>query len=368
MTIPTTRFDPVAIAHLLARGLVDSVRAGESGQIVRQDADMPPSMRVALYRLSGLALEHGGSDLGASVHVVHGLAGRPLREWGIGAFGAGFQYADVVLLDPDLGQPTDDCLLLAAERDEEDLQESLIAHRIRTAINRLPPKHRDQAYRDVRVFTVRNPCVTTDALSDLFTKHSELYVEIAELYAPLPHTALHGRRLRLCAGCRTPLWPHANRSSYPNGYCRLPHCRLRRISMSVGDEIVVSDPHRYRLAVNPVLSFWTGPGLFEIDLYDRLTETRSDIAIYPFEDAADVGIDGTTVGIDVKSYSSAVTLGRRFARPLKRFAMFKQRIVAVPDERLQQDPDYLDTAVSLADRAHKLRFMTVSQVAREFSQ
>jgi hypothetical protein len=359
--------DPVVIVRLLARGFVDTVRATEAGAIVRQDQDVPDAMRLALYRLSGLALLHGEPDVGASVHVIHGLAGRPLRQWGLSAFQPPFEHADVVLLDRDLGQPTSDCLLLATSDDEIELQENLIASRIRSAILRLPARQRDEAYRDIRSFTVRSPCGANEALSDLFTKHSELYVEILSLYAPLPHGALHGRRLRLCASCLAPLWPHPDVASFPNGYCRLPHCRLRRHSMEVAREVTVDDPNRYRLAVNPVLSYWTGPGLFEIDLHDRLSRGRGGVVLYPLEDAADIGIDGLRIGIDVKSYSSAASLGRRFARPLNRFAMFKSRIVAVPDERLKQDPAYCETASSLADPQHCLRFMPISEVVRELS-
>jgi hypothetical protein len=277
-------------------------------------------------------------------------------------------HAETILLDRDLGQPTDDCVLLATSADENDLLENLTAGRVRAAIDRLPPKRRDDAYRDVRVFTVRHPCITTDKLSELFTEYSELYVEISSLYAPLPHTALHGRNLRLCASCRAPLWPHPDVASYPNGYCRLSQCRLRRASMEVGEEIVVDDPNRFRLAANPVLSFWTGPGLFEVDLHDRLAAGRPNVVLYPLEDSADIGIDGTSIGIDVKSYSSAASLGARFARPLNRFAHFRTRIVAIPDEREHQDPDYLKTARAIADPRHKLTFLTISQVVRELTK
>jgi hypothetical protein len=130
--------------------------------------------------------------------------------------------------------------------------------------------------------------------------------------------------------------------------------------------IQVDVPDAWRLADNAVLAYWVGPGLPEIELFDSI-KSRGDVVLYPFSDAADIGIGKTAVGIDIKSYSSATRLGLHFASKCEGLRMFDRRIVAVPDAWLRQDRDYLHTLKSVAGTRFALEFKTISATKREFS-
>jgi hypothetical protein len=75
---------------------------------------MPATARRALARLSGLSLTASANDdIGSSIHIAMDKACERFQDWGLLQFEASFRYADLILIDRDLGVPTDDCREMA---------------------------------------------------------------------------------------------------------------------------------------------------------------------------------------------------------------------------------------------------------------
>lgn len=358
-------------ALCLAKGLADiHERVVNDGLPVRQDAGMPSSARRGLSLLSRECLRAGPShaDLGASVHDFMALASEPFRAWGLPAFAGDFRFADVVLVDPDTGAPTDDCREMARAGGGVEVAalEELHHERLQAAIKDLPKRQAARAYTAIRELCVRNPVIREDALHTRIVEggHVAAARTIMEFYRPIPLGALFGEVAHRCAHCRSLLWPDRDRTAYPHGRCLIRQCRLAHPDARLGD--VLDEPHRWRLATTAILGFWVGPGLDEIQIYDALNEAGRIVALYPFSDAADVGVDGLDVGIDVKTYASPVLLGGRLTRSTGRLSMFGRRIIAIPDDKLRQNPRYVEQLRGSYGGSLPLEFLTVSAVLREF--
>ena len=88
------------------------------------------------------------------------MAGTPIREWGISTFATDdFPYSDTLLVDTDLGVPTEDCVTLAAPGSEMESLQNLQHRRLRSAVATLGKK-KAEAYTAIREFVVRNPVVS----------------------------------------------------------------------------------------------------------------------------------------------------------------------------------------------------------------
>ena len=277
---------------MMAKSLADVFdRVSTSGAAVRQDSDLPPSARRALTLLSGLCLRSGfAEDLGASVHVAMDRACIPLRDWGLPQFAGGFKYADAILIDRDLGVPTDDCRELARQGGGEALALEEIHHEgLRAAVAGYPQRQRNGAYTALREFVVRNPATTYDAILTFLVEgeHMAAAKTVTDFYRPVPQGALFGSVARRCNACGSLLWPERDLSSYPFGRCRIRQCRLANPESTVGEDI--PDPYNWRLATPAVLAYWVGPGLDEIAIYDKLNAAGRKVELYPQADAADVG-------------------------------------------------------------------------------
>ncbi|QRM35048.1 hypothetical protein [Microvirga sp. VF16] len=331
---------------------------------------MPPRMRRALARISAQSLRDGTDDLGASIHTVMELATRPMGEWGLASFTGDFPWASVILVDGDLGQPTPECFELAAGGGgETELLQEIHHQRLRSASERFGGKQKDRAYREIRGLVVRRPCLPTEDLFSFVGDWLTAAPDIQSFYRPLPSGALHGKTLRLCAGCGAPLWPDNDTISFPKGRCRIRDCRMRHPVCEVGEEFTVDDVREWQLATNAVLAYWTGPGLAEIEVHDRLKAAGRTVDLYPYSDAADVSVDGREIGIDVKSYASAALLGARLARSVGQITLFRRRILCVPDARVRQDKGYLTTLKAIASQGEGkcLEFMTVGTLLKELA-
>lgn len=361
---------PEITAALLARGFADLFdRISGEGGVVQQDSSLPPTARRALARLSGLCLEGGVvDDLGASVHVAMEMASRPFSAWGVPQFAAPFRYADVVLVNADLGVPTEDCRELArGSGSESAAQEELHHERLRSALRTYPAARRNKAYTALREFVVRNPAVRFDLLNRFVAEggHHAAAQTLFSFYRPIPQSVLFGRAARRCGHCGGLLWPERDTAAYPDGRCAILQCRLANPTPRRGEDI--DDPAAWRLGTRAVLAYWVGPGLAEIEIHDALATAGRNVELYPESDAADVGVDGMAIGIDVKTYASPLVLGARLTRDIGRFVSFTRRILAVPDDRLRTNPRYLEQ-LRLAYRGHiPLEFRTVSATISELA-
>lgn len=185
---------------------------------------------------------------------------------------------------------------------------------------------------------------------------------IASYCRPVPAAALFDGSARRCGHCGSLLWPDRDRAAWPDGRCRIRQCRLAHPAALVGEEIAV--PAEWQVATPAIMAYWVGPGLDEIRIHDALRAAGRDAALYPLADAADVGVDGVSVGIDVKAYASPIVLAARLSRSIGRLALFSRRILAVPDDKLSINPRYLQQLRDAYRGSCELEFMTASQAIR----
>ncbi len=282
-------------------------------------------------------------------------------------FAPPFRYADVELVDRDLGVPTDDCREMASVGGTETTALEEIHHeRLRAAVHGYPRGDRNHAYAAIREFIVRNPAVSEEGLHAFVVEggHAAAARTVMSFYRPIPQAALFGRMARRCGHCGALLWPDRD-AAFPDGRCRIRQCRLARPTPAVGDEVL---PALWRVALNALLGFWVGPGLDEIRLYDALKAAGREASLYPQADAADVGVDGLAVGIDVKTYASPVVLAARLTRSIGRLDLFDRRIVAFPDDKLRLNWRYGEQLRSAYQGGRSLEFMTVSEAIWELSR
>lgn len=293
------------------------------------------------------------------------MAARPMGLWGIPSFTGSFKYRDVELVDEASGVPTEDCKELARLGGSEiDASEDIHHEQLRAAVRNYPAAQRNFAYTSIREFTVRNPVCSLDSLHKFITNgHLHGARAISSLYRSIPQTAISSGAACLCGRCGSLLWPVSD-PAFPNGRCRVRQCAIRGKTVIGG---TISDPSLYRLATGAVLAFWVGPGLDEVELHDELSKRGRSVQLYPLSDAADVGVDGLEVGLDVKSYASPLVLGARLSRGLGRLTMFNRRIIVVPDYKLRFNSRYIDDLKGAYAGAEPLEFMTVGAAVREFS-
>lgn len=351
---------------MAARGLVDTHRESLTTRaVLSQGPEMSPALRRGMALVSALALRDGyPRDIACQVNDFTAMATRPVREWGPASLAA-CEERNAILVDEGYGTPTADCIDLAEIGGEGSVVEDVFHDMLRAALSRAGGLA-DGLYRKVREGIVRKPCRTKrDVLAFAF-ETPELATEIPSFFTPLPASALHGRTLRLCARCGSPLFADRDRAAYPAGRCAVRECRMSFPDPEAGEEHEVPVHDDWRIANPAIMTYWVGPGLPEIALFDALRAMREDVVLYPVCDLADIGVGGTEVGIDVKSYSSAAVLGKRFSADVGGLRAFRRRIVAVPDFWIAADRDYLSTARAVAGGKDRVEFMSVSQVSEAF--
>jgi hypothetical protein len=141
--------------RLLAKGIVKMRRLVADGAIVRQD-EMPAPLRSGLERLSRHCLLDGVEDFGANVHVLMALACKPIGQWEVPCFSEPFSHARAILIDSNLGVPTDDCVEIGNISSEMDAYENIHHRRLREAV-RSQGKRANEVYTLVRERLIRHP-------------------------------------------------------------------------------------------------------------------------------------------------------------------------------------------------------------------
>ncbi|MFK0206238.1 hypothetical protein [Agrobacterium sp. NPDC090283] len=328
---------------------------------------MAPSLRRGMALVSAVAMRDGyPTDIASQANAFTVLAGSPVKSWGPGSF-ADCDEREAILVDLGYGVPTPDCFELAGLATEADVAEDIFHDRLRSGLSSLAPEDGAALYRQIRESIVRNPVRARVDLLRFAQEFPEMATDLPGFYRPLPASALDGHMLRLCAYCRSPLFPSKQCRTYPIGRCALRECRMANPEPAAGSTHEVHVAAEWRLADAAIMTYWVGPGLPEIKLYDDLCAKRRDVELYPMSDMADIGIGGLAVGIDLKSYSSAAVLGQKIARDIGGLRAFQRRIVAIPDFWISIDRDYIRTASRVSGLPESIEFLSVSSVLREFT-
>jgi DNA-binding transcriptional MerR regulator len=335
-------------AILLAQGILREYERVLNHEWVRQDDGLPRELQAAMCRFGRLYIEEQQEDRAACVHDVLARARYPLggRQWGLAALRApDFRFADAVLVDPDFKVPTPDCATIAdiaGAFGEDNLLESRFHERLREAADRFG-RERDAAYSSIRALLGRRSLLTEREFSAWLIEHRLTPLQqsiLDEFFQPVSELWHIDGRAHRCYHCGTLMRPHPDRASFPDGRCPLRQCNGKH-PPKVGERL---DPLLGLHVARPqILLYWTGPAIDDLALYDEAKRRGLDAELYPECDLCDVSIGGRAIGIDAKSYLSPISLALRLNRSIGGLIQYQRRIIAVGDELLDIDPDYIAT-------------------------
>lgn len=355
---------------LLAQGILLQYRYLLPGrEIVRQDDTVPPALHSAMYRIGRLYIEEGSVDRAACVHEVLSRARYPLGgpQWGLACFQAeGFRFANAVLIEPDLKVPTADCASIAKISGgfgEDNVVENTLHGRLREIADRFGAR-RHEAYAAIRELLARHSLIDERSLIQYLDDRSlspVLHPITDEFYHHVPDAWLIRGHVHRCAHCRTLMRPHPNRNAYPDGVCPIRQCSANH-APELGERV---DPASMSLLIArpQVLTYWTGPAVDELAIYDEARRLGLDAELYPESDLCDVCLRGRAVGIDAKSYSSPVSLALHFNRGIGGLINYRRRICAVGNEMLARDPSYIATVRSVLEPRAEQRTVEIMGVS-----
>ncbi len=357
---------PEVAITLLAQGINQQYeKLKDNSSIVCQNEDeLDPQLIFALPRLSALYMCEGKEDRAASVHSVMEMATRPFKEWDIDYFTSNnFPYQETILIDPETLVPTRESLEIARQaggQGEDQILEDFYHNRVRELVKSARSRQ-DELYTAIREFMVRHPLATSVEIEQWkeHLKFPKAKPIVSSFYREIPSQWTHHNSLvHRCSHCHGLLKPHHDKKRYPDGICVVSQCRRKGV-FSKTDETLMADD--MKLLKDQLLTYWVGPGLDEIKIYDAARQVGRDAELYPSSDACDVSLEGNTVGIDAKSYNSASMLIKRLNTSISRLAEYERKIIAISDELDDKEGVYMATLRHQQSGAAKeLEFMTVS--------
>jgi hypothetical protein len=328
--------------RLLCRGFIELHLKVRSGEIVDPFA-LPEILGQGMQFVSRLCLIGGVADIADSVHTLSDLARRRiLGDWGIPAFSPPFRFSEVKVLSEEPAAPTEECRSLAAKGQPDGAFEEIHHRQLRDIVQRVRSENRLEIYSLLRERVVRNPVYERRELSDFLEDRG--FVVADEILRRWSSTIPLGAIRRdgsfdLCAHCGGLLYPHRDRTAFPEGRCRIAAC-LEDVPSSRARRRI-ADASGWRVYSDDILAYWVGPGLAEVRLHDDLRARGIEVELYPRDDAADIG-RSDELGIDVKSYSCPRLLGETLTARLGGLTTFRERFVAIPDAMVNRRPRYLE--------------------------
>lgn len=354
---------PVLAVHMLAVGVCDVFGRIVDGGNVVDGNDIPFSLKRAMCLLGRLCLESGQPDSFASIHKTLALCKLPFNhsQWPIRAFKEGeFQFSSINLIDKDHRCPTQDCIELASVRNEANLKEQF-SFELLTQLCSGFGTRKHEVYRAVREFIGRNPTSSIREITEFAREQSIVKVEAfltREVYSPIDSHILINGKLHQCSTCGAPI----RQVDDSLGACTIKQCAKygKHVSLTAGvhpaDDAVVLSPH--------LLSFWFGPSIDELEVFDLALTLDYEASLYPESDACDVSIDGYDIGIDIKSYASPYLLAHALNRSIGRLTRYNIKIIAISDESISRHKDYLQVVKKQYKNNDALDFRSVSSLKK----
>ncbi|WP_413168134.1 hypothetical protein ACL6C3_15570 [Capilliphycus salinus ALCB114379] len=363
---------------LLAQGILRQYTRVLNREIVRQDDSMPSELYRSLCKLGRLYIEEGLPDEAACVHTVLDRARLPLKEWKLKIFQPpNFRFSGAILIDPDLRVPTSDCAEIAnitGSFGEDNVIEYRLHQRLRESTERLGSRHQHKAYTAVRELFGRRSLIGQHELFE-YLEDKELTplqgTILDNFFDLVPDIWLINGYAHRCAHCGTLMRPYFDQKLFPQGRCPIRQCPGHNsFKAKVGEKI---DPKADSLLIAKpqILTYWTGPAIDEIAIFDAAKSNGLDAELYPDSDICDVGINNRNIGIDAKSYTSPVSLALRLNRSIGGLISYRRRIVAIGDQLLEDHPDYRSTLLSILEKKgeqNTLEILSVSEVIKSFKE
>jgi hypothetical protein len=362
LPLPTGHRQAIDLAEdavvLLAQGILcqyDRVLSGR--EIVRQEDSMPSEIYKTMCKLGRLYIEQGSSDRAACIHTILDRARYPLNHdrWELEIFRQpDFRFSEVTLIDPDLRVPTSECSLIAnlsGAFGEDNVIEYRLHSRLREATERLSRRYQHQAYTALRELLGRRSLIGERELLDYLIENdlTPLQGMIIETFFDLvPDVWLIEGLAHRCAYCGTLMRSHPNKKHFPEGRCPIRQCNSRNPA-KVLEKL---DPRQNRLLIAKpqILTYWTGPAIDELAIFDAARGYGLNAELYPESDLCDVAINDRVIGIDAKSYTSPVSLALRLNRSIGGLIHYRRRILAISDQLIEDNSGYLSTLQSTLDK------------------
>ncbi len=359
---------------LLAQGILRQYDRVLNREIVRQEDSMPSELYRAMCKLGRLYIEAGLPDGAACVHEVLERSRYPLgsERWQLEIFRQPkFRFSQATLIDADLRVPTSDCSEIAnvsGTFGEENVIESRLHQRLRDGTERLGSRRQHKAYTALRELLGRRSLIGEHELLNYLADKDLTPLQgtiVDTFFDRVPDIWLIDGRAHRCAHCGTLMRPYPNQKLFPDGRCPIRQCLGHESSQTKVSEKLDPNQERLLVAKPQILTYWTGPAIDELAIFDAARKNGLDAELYPESDLCDVAINGRNIGIDGKSYTSPVSLALRLNRSIGGLIYYRRRIIAVSDSLIEDRPDYLSTLHSTLEKKGNpatLEILPVSEV------
>ncbi|MEK0180628.1 hypothetical protein [Microcoleus anatoxicus] len=377
LPLPTGHASAIDLAEdtviLLAQGILRQYTRIINRDIVRQDDSMPSELYRGMCKLGRLYIESGKSDRAACVHTVLERARYPLDKWELDIFcHPDFRFCQAILIDSDLRVPTSDCAEIAnigGSFGEDNVIEHRLYERLREATERLGIRRQHKAYTALRSLFGSRSLIGEHQLLDYLGDNDLTPLQgtiVDTFFDSVPDVWLINGQAHRCAHCGTLMRPYPDRKLFPDGRCPIRQCLGHNSSKAKVSEKLDQNQDRLLIAKPQILTYWTGPAIDELAIFEAARKNGLDAELYPESDLCDVSINGRNIGIDAKSYTSPVSLALRLNRTgIGGLEHYRRRIIAVSDQLIEERPDYLSTfqsAIDKKDAPATLEILSVSQV------
>lgn len=376
LPLPTGHASTLDLAEdavvLLAQGVVRQYTRTLNREIVRQDDSIPAELYRAMCKLGRLYIEEGLPDRAACVHTVLERGRYRLEKWDLDIFRhPDFRFRQAILIDPDLRVPTSDCAEIANSRGtfgEDNVIEYRLHERLREATERLGGRRQHKAYTALRELLGRRSLIGEHQLLDYLVEKDLTPLQgiiIDTFFDRVPDIWLIDGYAHRCASCGTLMRPYPNKKLFPEGRCPIRQCEGHESSKAkIGEKL---DPNKDSLLIAKpqILTYWTGPAIDEVKIFDTARNYGLNAELYPESDLCDIAINDRSIGIDAKSYSSPVSLALRLNRSIGGLSYYRRRIIAVSDQLIEDNPYYLSNLQSTLDKKGDpatLEILSVSEI------
>jgi hypothetical protein len=228
-------------------------------------------------------------------------------------------------------------------------EDNVIEHRLhrflREATERMGSRRQHKAYTALRELVGRYSLIGERQLLDYLVDNNLTPLQgtiIDTFFDPVPDIWLIKGVAHRCAHCGTLMRPHPNKKIFPEGRCPIRQCNSRK-KAKVSQKL---DPTQDRLLIAKpqLLTYWTGPAIDELEIFDTARQYGLNAELYPESDLCDVSINERAIGIDAKSYTSPVSLALRLNRSIGGLIHYRRRIIAVSDQLIEENPSYISTS------------------------
>lgn len=315
--------------------------------------------RAAMALVSRTCLSNGLTDHGAEIHDLFWHCSMPFESWlnvpEVRAAGLGRTN----LIHGEDGIPTVEAEELAQKFTgmSAGLEEQLFLKFIEL-LSKQPASVANEYYTLTREFVIRHPVCTSEELRKFGNEiHLQIWMLLnQEFYEPVPESWEINGSVPLCSHCC-----NAMKQGKAGLVCRTAACAISNPAMR-GSSAKASDILRVNRGIR---QYWIEPGLDEIRLFDALSGMDLCAELYPYRDRVDISVG--EVGIDLKSYSSPETLGRKFKSSIGGLVHYEFKLLVIPDWVQKATPSYLER-LKFAMERKDIICLTVSQAIAYFEK